>query len=202
MVAQRLQNEFTPGRDEDEYRSLVGMIMGEVNRISGIVTQFLRYARPPELSFAQVNVAGLASDATALLRERTRAEGIEMRTEIPADLVCNCDPDQLKQALLNLLLNAVEAAAGKKNGDGMVTLSARRDKSGVRFRVTDTGEGIPDDIMPRIFDPYFTTRDTGTGLGLSEVHRIVSAHGGVITASNGDCGAVFEFLVPNRPEGH
>lgn len=193
IIAQRLRSEFIPVEDVEEYRSLLSAVGGEIRRISTIIEHFLKYARPPSLKVSDVRLADLAADLAAVTGDDALERGITMHIDVPGDIVCRCDADQLKQALLNLTLNAFDAAPP----GGVVRIAAGKVRDHVRLTVADDGPGIPGDVMPRIFDPYFTTRETGTGLGLSEVHRIVSAHGGMITAANGsDGGAEFTIQLP------
>ena len=120
------------------------------------------------------------------MEEKAKSELIAVATDIEPGLMCNCDADQMKQALLNLVLNALEAAG--KNGS--VSIRAERVSGEIMIKVTDAGPGIPTENLSKIFDPYFTTKSAGTGLGLSEVHRIVTAHKGRITVENVDGGGV------------
>ncbi len=195
IIIQRLKAEFVPSGQPDEYASLLTTVRSEIARIGGIIESFLRYARPPRLEIVEVRLSGLAVDAVAVIEEKARVHGVAVSIDIPDGLVCRCDPTQMKQALLNLILNAVEAAGT----GGAVTIAARPAGGDVILDVRDTGPGIPDDIMPGIFDPYFTTKEHGTGLGLSEVHRIITSHGGRISASNAPSGgAVLSIRLPEK----
>jgi len=194
IITQRLKAEFTPTGDETEYRKYLATVASEIARISQIVEQFLKYARPPKLSLTEVNLSVLVDEVTAIAGERARTEDIAVSADVSRDIVCRCDADQLKQALLNLVLNAVEACAA----GGSASVAARKNGGEIVLVVRDTGPGIADDAMPKIFDPYFTTKEKGHGLGLSEVHRIVTAHGGRIDAENDTerGGAVFTVVLP------
>jgi two-component system NtrC family sensor kinase len=107
------------------------------------------------------------------------------------------DEQQLKQVLLNLVLNSVNA-----QGDGgTVSLSARKEGArSVSISVADTGPGIPTELLERIFDPFFTTHPEGTGLGLSIVHRIVEGHGGRIDVETSERGTTFSVTLPAAPQ--
>lgn len=111
-------------------------------------------------------------------------------------LQLQADPDLLRQAILNLVRNAVDAM---NHGCGTLTLEVSRQDNRVLIRVRDTGPGIGPDEIDRIFNPFFTTRNTGTGLGLAIVHRIVDAHGGAIAVHN-EKGAVFTLSLPDQSE--
>ncbi len=195
IIAQRLKAEFTPVENRDEYVSLLTTVRSEIARIGAIVEAFLRYARPPKLQFTRVRLGETAEEAAQIIAEQARLHRVSLHLEIDSKLECRCDPDQFKQALLNIMLNAMEAI----NADGGITVRARREHRGVVLEVADSGPGIPDEVIPSIFDPYFTTKDSGTGLGLSEVHRIITSHGGSVRAGNipGE-GAVFTIFLPDE----
>jgi len=202
IITQRLKSEFTSTRDEQEYTGLLSTVSREIARISSIVENFLRYARPPKLVLSGVRVGELVSEILDIIGEKARKGGITVTMEIESGLTCTCDADQMKQAVLNIVLNALDAS----HEHGTIMISARdKIETGLKpvctheivLEVRDSGNGIPEDILPKIFDPYFTTKPGGTGLGLSEVHRIVTAHGGKVTAGNAqDGGAVFSITIP------
>ncbi|MCD6308098.1 MAG: hypothetical protein J7M24_03780, partial [Candidatus Latescibacteria bacterium] len=151
IITQRLRAEFTPTGEEAEYRKYLATVASEIARISQIVEQFLKYAKPPKLSITEVNLSVLIGEVTAIAGERARTNGIAVSANVSRDIVCRCDADQLKQALLNLSLNAVEACTA----GGSVTVAARKNGGEIVLVVRDTGGGIADDAMPKIFDPYF-----------------------------------------------
>ncbi len=193
IIAQRLKAEFTPAEDREEYRALLSTVRSEVARISVIIEAFLRFARPPKLEIVPVDLETLVSDVLRVVGERARTQRVAIAVDIPPGIELRCDTDQMKQALLNIVLNALDAAGE----DGSLTVTVRREDHGSRIEIADSGPGIPDSVMPNIFDPYFTTKERGTGLGLSEVHRIITAHGGRITAANApSVGAVFTVHLP------
>ena len=193
IIAQRLAAEFTPSEGAGEYRQFLKTIGTEIDRIRLIVDHFLAYLRPPDLRLETVDIAALARESARVIEEPARAAGIDLRVEAEPGLTCFCDSNQMKQVFLNLLLNAVDAV----HADGEVGIRAGRYDSRVEITVTDTGPGIPREIRKHVFDPYFTTKDHGSGLGLSEVHRIVSAHGGSVAVENGETGgAVFTISLP------
>ena len=192
IITQRLRAEFTAAEDREEYGKLLSTVGKEITRISTIVENFMKYARPPSLAVSDVDCAKLISEVIGVIGEKAKKDGIRVEASVKPGLRCYCDYDQMKQALLNIVLNALDAV-GK---DGAVYIAAERANGEVLFRIEDTGGGIPEDIQANIFDPYFTTKRTGTGLGLSEVHRIVTAHNGRITVENGKRGgAVFSIVI-------
>jgi len=176
VIVQRLRREFTPLKDQGEYDQLTRVVAEEVKRVNRIIQQFLELARPPALAKKRENLAALLERAAQTIEPRVLAAGLELERDFAASGAVEVDADQLQQALLNLLGNALEALEV-----GTIRLIARSVADDqVEIVVDDTGPGIPPEELERIFDLYFTTKAEGTGLGLSLVHRIVSEHGGRI----------------------
>ncbi|HSO40322.1 MAG TPA: HAMP domain-containing sensor histidine kinase [Labilithrix sp.] len=161
----------------------------ETERINVVVRDLLDYARPesgpPSGRLAAANVAEVAADALALVRPQKEWKGIDVRVDIPADVEVMLSPQRLTQVLLNLLLNAAAALADQPS-DATRTLTVRAQRSGeamVRIEVEDDGPGVPEALRDRIFDPFVTTKDvgSGTGLGLAVCRGIIEGAGGRIS---------------------
>ncbi len=192
-------------RDVDpELIEMVRYIEEESGRLEDLTDRYLTYARHGSLRIGEVDPRDLMESAALALERSEPRAGITMKVEIEDGLpLFQGDPDLLRQVLLNLSWNAVEAMGT----DGVITLFARRDSADretgdLLIGVEDTGPGIPEGLRERIFDPFFSTRADGNGLGLYIVHGIVSAHGGEIaveTAPEG--GARFVFRLPIEPDG-
>ncbi len=152
-------------------------IVEEVDRLTHRINDFLRYARqkPPEPR--AVDLHAIVETALRQWRAQGGHERIELVTRaeegLPEALV---DPDQITEALVNLLINAREAMPD----GGRLTLATRRDRESVELSVTDTGPGIKPEELLRIFEPFFTTKEYGTGLGLTNVRRLVQDNGGIV----------------------
>jgi signal transduction histidine kinase len=174
VIAQRLRREFAPAEDAEGYRALVDTVRAEVERVDAIIRQFLEFARPPKINPRETDVAALLEEAVRVVESRAEEKGLAVRRLFDRVGSAPLDPDQMKQALLNLLTNAIEATER-----GEITVAAS-DDSAMNISVSDTGCGISPENLSRIFDLYFTTRPEGMGLGLSLVHRIVAEHGGHI----------------------
>ena len=174
MIAQRLGREFAPGEGDEEYRELIGIIRSESARINGIVEDFLHFARPPKLNRQSVKMDQLLDETVSLIKTQAVKQGIKVDIKYSDLGIWVIDREQMKQALLNLLLNGIEAMP---NGGNLSIRACVEDKA-LCLEISDTGEGISEEDMPRIFDLYFTTKETGTGLGLSIVQRIIMEHGG------------------------
>ncbi len=173
------------------------IIHGELDRLEKIVEQFLRLARPSALDLAPVEMAPLARHVCDLLRPEATSREIELSTEIADDLpVIKADRGRVTQVLLNLLINSLQAV--ERRGRVVLRLS-RAENDGLRLEVEDTGPGIPVERRGFIFEPYFTTKPDGTGLGLWIAQQIVTAHEGSIWAANAPAGgAILSVLLPGR----
>ncbi len=181
MGFQRLREEFRPAADEAEYSRFVDLMQGEVKRLNGIVEEFLSLARPLALKPGTVQVGELLREVTGLVQADANARGVPIVLAVPSALPeVRLDRDHMKQVLLNLIVNGLEAMPR----GGTLTLSASTLKGSLILTVEDTGEGVPPALLPRIFEPYVTTKTKGTGLGLAIARRIVEAHGGRIEAES------------------
>ena len=180
MGLQRLATEFAP-EPAANYARFVDLMQGEVRRLNAIVEQFIALARPLPLTLDRVDAGELLHELAALMEPEAKKAGVELRLAVPAALpAVTADRDHVKQVLLNLVVNALQAMAA----GGTLGLEARADRERVTLVVADTGPGIPPDALPRVFDPYFTTKAGGLGLGLTIARRIAEAHGGALEAES------------------
>jgi two-component system sensor histidine kinase HydH len=180
MGIQRLRVEFEPAPRE-EYLRMVDLIQGEVRRLNTIVEDFLSLARPMSLKREPIIVAALLDEVLGLVESEARGAGIAVVREIPAGLpVLHADRDRIKQVLLNLVLNAIQAMPS----GGTLEIGAAGAGATLTVTVADTAGGIAPDLLPKVFDPYVTTKAKGLGLGLAIARRIVEAHGGTIEAGS------------------
>jgi two-component system sensor histidine kinase HydH len=166
----------------------------ELDRLKGIVNRFLDFARPREPRQLPTDALLLLESVAKLSAETAKLSGIQISvtpaTSLPELLV---DAEQIKQVLLNLVLNAIQAMP---NG-GAIVLRAVADRDHVRLEVQDQGAGIAPHAFERIFDPFFSTKEEGTGLGLSIAARIIAQHGGEIEPHpNVDGGMTFSVNLP------
>jgi two-component system sensor histidine kinase HydH len=170
-----------------------------VDHINKIVSELLEIARPKPPVFRPADLVSVAQHASLFARDQAVAKHVklEVANNDPLPLL-EFDSGQIHQVLLNLLLNAVQACGE----GGSVRVDFSEDEQTVTAAVTDTGKGIPPDVLPNIFRPFFTTKGNGTGLGLSLARRIVEDHGGRLEAtSEVDQGSQFALILPkNRPE--
>ncbi len=193
VVAQRLGREFTPTEGQDEYRQLTTVVRGEVSRINRIIEQFLLYARPAAPRPDNVDLAALVRDIAALVRGRFDVKGVALEVVAPERLDAVVDPDLVRQALHNLLDNALGACPQ----GAVTTIELRVDRGRALLTVRDTGPGIGAADLPRIFNLYHTTKPEGTGVGLAIVDQIAAQHGGrALVASEPGHGAAFTLELP------
>ncbi|MBI2159056.1 MAG: hypothetical protein HYU25_01475 [Candidatus Rokubacteria bacterium] len=179
MGLQRLRAEFKPEPGE-AYARFVNLMQGEVRRLNAIVEQFIALARPLPLKPAPVDLRELLRELAALVEPEARQARVAVHLAVGALPPVNADRDHVKQVLLNLMLNAVQAMTS----GGTLSLGAAAARDAVTITVADTGPGIAPDVLPRVFDPYFTTKPGGLGLGLPIARRIVEAHGGALTVES------------------
>jgi len=174
------------------------IIHGELHRLENIVKHFLSLAGPSSLDLHPVEVPKVVSHVCELLRPEAAARGIDITMQWPDSLPpVTADAAQLTQALVNLVINAIQAV--ERNGRVEVSAGANEKDGVFTIAVHDTGPGIPADKQSAIFEPFFTTKGEGSGLGLWIVQQIITAHGGLVEASNAPGGgAVFAVHLPLR----
>jgi signal transduction histidine kinase len=172
----------------------VDVIAAEIKRLDEVVQGFLKFTRPEDLSLQPVALERLLAEVVPIVRSEAEPLGIELVVEASTAPDVNGDPSMLRQAFLNLALNSCQAMP---NGG---TLTIRAESARGRFviiSVEDTGVGIKPESLPRIFDLYFTTREKGSGIGLSMVYRTIQMHDGEIEVqSTPGKGTTFRVLLP------
>ena len=175
------------------------VISEEIRHIDTIVRNFLEFSRPPKLKMQRVSPSDVVNMALVLLRYRLESYGVEMKLIRPHRLPeIWADPDQLKEVLVNLVLNACEVMV---NG-GVITIREEENLEpplgpAAVIRVSDNGPGIPESVRDKIFQPFFSTKEEGTGLGLSIATRIIEDHGGRLELESGENeGATFIITLP------
>ena len=193
---QRLRLEFAPAEPgaKGEYTRFVQLLREEVGRLNALVDQFLTLARPLKLSLAEGPIAPVVAEVVGLLTPQAAERGVRIeQTGVPDPIRVHMDRGQLNRAILNVLLNAIQAMPQ----GGSVTINTEAVAGTLRIQVADTGPGIASEHLDRVFEPYFTTKAGGTGLGLALAHKIVQEHGGELRAANGAAGgAVFTVELP------
>jgi len=212
LVSVRTFSQLLPTRYEDpEFRDIFSStVLSAVDRIDSIVTRLLDFARPRPVNFSLNNICKIIQDAIALTENQVKKANVTIKTDFQyEEMLVFCDEQQLHQVLLNLLLNALEAMqqtnsgvlqfsvySGRLNVSGS-TSGTTRSIECVILKVSDTGPGVPEEEIELIFNPFHTTKENGSGLGLSVVHGIVSGHGGSIDVGSAPGhGAEFTIKLP------
>jgi two-component system, NtrC family, sensor histidine kinase HydH len=188
-----LGGKFPQGSKEAETAQLM---IREVERLNRAITELLDFARPLPLQTKTLEIGRLVRDSLELVRTDAQALGIDIIVNIPAGLPpLRVDPDRFNQVLLNLYLNAMQAM--EKGGRLLVTAGIDPGGGSLMVTIDDTGCGIPSGNLDRVFDPYFTTKPAGTGLGLAMVQKILEEHGGQIhITSSPDSGTKVTLSLP------
>ncbi|MDZ7289674.1 MAG: ATP-binding protein [candidate division KSB1 bacterium] len=190
MIAQRYEKEFQPQKGLQEYQSLTKVLKSEVQRVNNIIQQFLRFARPPQVHLSRLALQDFLSQIATLFEGQARAKGVHFTTSSDCDLELLIDREQMTQAILNVLQNALEATPR----GGTITLACTTNKKEMTISVQDTGSGIPKDHLDKIFNLYYTTKPNGTGMGLAITQQIVSQHQGTIEVQSEE-GKGTQFLI-------
>jgi signal transduction histidine kinase len=163
----------------------LALVRDEIQRLEHLLEDFLRFARPRELTVRALDTGALIEKVVVLLRGDAERRGIMLFHELEPHLPrVDGDEERLHQVLMNLALNALEATPTR--GKVRISTSVRGER--VRINVDDSGPGIPADLRNRIFEPFFTTKAAGSGLGLPIVHAIISQHGGDVRVETSPLG--------------
>ncbi len=190
------------GALSDHESRLLAIVLRESDRLNGLITDFLAYARPAPPRPELFSLNNLVTDLQALLAADTRFQKVQLRVHVPAGLQVWADRSQLQQVFLNLLHNAADAMPDGGEVTVNADLQSGSENTGTLFpqlclKVSDQGGGMDEETRRHLFEPFWTTKPSGTGLGLATVYRIVEAHGGVVRAESRDGhGTVVTVLLP------
>jgi PAS domain S-box-containing protein len=190
LLAERFERE----KVDDEIAEFVDILRTEVRRINEVLDGFRNYASLSKLGRSAVDVSALINKLVRLLRPQAELQNVRIVVDPQCKPGCEVRADsvQLEQVLLNLALNALAAMPG----GGLLRFSVSRDNGWLRIDVSDTGSGIPLEIQSQVFDPYFTTRNDGTGMGLALCDKIVRQHDGTIDFRTSTAGTEFTVRLP------
>lgn len=180
--------------DEVLRHEMTSIIQKESKRLNRLLTELLDFARPRNPEFRSIEFAPLADSVVRLLQVQAAKKNLTFRLSAPLTMpAIECDPEQLRQVLLNLCLNAVQAA----DAPGEISIHASTAGQSACVEVRDQGPGISDEIQAHLFEPFYTTKSDGTGLGLAVARQIIDSHGGAISvAPNSPRGARFVIDIP------
>jgi len=192
-IVQQLDRDFKPSANHEEYHDLVSLVYQEVKRINKTITEFLRFSRPEPLNPEKLDLS--------VFFEELEKQYMALLNERQIDLIINCDAqkevfwdrNQIRQVFINLIQNSIDVL----NTPGEISINCKK-YSDTEFEILfrDTGPGIAEDLQSKIFNLYFTTKASGTGIGLSIVQRIIYEHKGVIHLQNTKEGTLFSIVLP------
>lgn len=182
----------------DKAQVAAGSLLNEVRNLSSMVTAFLNFARPQPLQLEQVGIPELIAECASELEPLFQELRVELVVDASERLEVRADERMLRLALLNLMRNGAEAITEEKTERKVFVRSAREGEAAI-IEVQDTGSGIPATQLQKIFIPFFTTKAKGHGVGLALTHRIITEHGGTLTAANApEGGAVFTIRLGHK----
>ena len=199
MASQRLKREYVPADDEKsrEFHTLAGVIRDEIRRLNGIIEEFLTFSKSRRLELHEYPVTDVLQKIVNLMREEAASKGITMETRFSdSPAIIPMDVDKLQQAFLNFIKNAMESISG----EGSIVIAVEPSgKDRISVKISDTGCGMTSEEVERIFNPEYTTKEKGLGLGLPLAHEIVRGHGGEIRVFSGPGSeTTFEIILPSE----
>lgn len=198
-IIQQLDRDFQPTHQQEEYHQFAQLVYREVKRINATIENFLKFARPQPLKLVEFDLNDFIRDIESQYRPVFKEKNILYIFEIADQIRVRWDRDKMKQVFQNLIQNAVDAM--KSHGKILLTIKKRTDGF-IEMTIEDNGPGIPPDIQQKIFNLYFTTKVSGTGIGLSIVQQIIDQHQGLISfESQMGKGTRFLLRIPQHING-
>ena len=193
MSAQQLKKGCAP---DSPWVKHIEVITRNTERINFLITELLNCARPPKLNIKPHDIHEVLEAVLDFVRTKIISQHIKVHKRLNAELsVTKVDNEQIKRVFSNVMINAVESMS--ENGE--MTILTENDENNFIVKIKDTGKGIPDEDIIRIFDPFFSTKSSGVGLGLSICYGIVVSHGGIIgVESEAGKGTTFTIALPIR----
>ncbi|MDN3016424.1 PAS domain S-box protein [Paenibacillus sp. BSR1-1] len=177
-----------------EEKTYFDIIQSEINRIEFILSELLVLAKPQDLKFGIENMHSIIEDVKTLIDTQAIINNVQIKIVNECrDLMIHCDKNQLKQVFINFLKNAIEAMPD----GGMVTIEIKpHNENNIKILFKDTGAGIPHHILKRIGEPFYTTKENGTGLGIMISKQIIENHNGCVHFWSDDKGTIIEMIIP------
>ena len=195
MSIQRLKREFVPAAEKkDEYYRFIDIVRAELTRVNQLVEEFLLSTKS-HAPMEDEKLHTIVEEVAMILGERADSKGVRIVNRIDDRLVVRCQKERLKQAFHNLVLNGIEAI----DKDGAITISSEVNSPIVRVAIKDTGPGIRKEVLSKVFEYHYTTKDKGMGLGLPISCTIIKDHDGDIRATSEEGkGATFVISLPMK----
>jgi two-component system NtrC family sensor kinase len=205
LLIKRVQKSILPPEEIQRFHDDLKLVADEAQRCGNIVKNLLLFARQGGMSFQTIRLHTILDRCAMLVNHHAQMNNIRIETSCTDDDVCECDPDQIQQVLLALMMNAIEAMAGmhdRPNG-GLLTITVRWDvkSDSLAIKVADNGNGMSEEVKAHIFEPFFTTKSEGkgVGLGLAIAYGIIERHHGSIDVeSTVGRGTSFTLTLPTK----
>ncbi len=191
IASQRLAGEFVPVENKEEYLSFTKQIKNETKRLNEIITKFLALARGDKKQKSKINLSEIVEEFCQFVSVEAESLGIKIEKDIESQYYIDGNIDAIKQVLANLYNNSKESL---NSCMGIIKISLRISSNNTELVFEDSGPGIPEDIREKIFTPYYTTKEAGTGLGLPTIYRIVADMGGEISVETSELGGA-KFVI-------
>lgn len=194
LHVQLLEESLDDQDRSGEIDEMLEVIRTEINRLTSVLEGFRDYASMSEPGRSRVDLTSLVNKLVRFIRPQAEQQRVSVEVNLPRETLPEimADSVHIDQVLLNLSLNALQAMPE----GGTLTIGLNQEADWIRISITDTGKGIPSELRERIFDPYFTTRHEGTGMGLALCEKIVRQHDGTIDFNTGMSGTTFSVLLP------
>ncbi len=190
---QRLIREF-PNTDS-EYTRITRSLRHEIDSLDKIVNDFLSLARPKMREKLPFSIATIVNEMMPLIENSIREHDVVLKKNVETDAQLIGSPDDFRRALLNIILNAVDAVAAVMDRTRVIDISLTKSESKVRLMIADNGIGMDEEEKNRIFNPYYSTKKSGTGLGLYIAQKIIKDHAGTINiTSDKNRGTTFDIV--------
>lgn len=188
--------------ESDEDRRLMAIVLKEIDRLNGLINEFLEYVRPEDRPNDPININDVINEVLESVKfNKNLRDDVEQKISLEAQRTIYGHRDKLKQAVLNIVVNAYQALDGRP--EPQIFISTKEEQNSVVLKIADTGMGMTEEDCARIFEPFHTTKPGGTGLGLAITHKILEGHGARVSVqSELDQGTSFEirFSAVNEPE--
>ncbi len=196
-IAQQLTKDFEPVENKEQYTRFTKIIYSEVKRINDTVTNFLRFSKPDPLHPQVFRLSDFFSDLLSQYSGKLQAENISFKISVNYDTTVQWDKNQIQQVFINLIENAKDASINGGDIHIQVSNLANQERN-LEIKLSDNGSGIPPEIKSRIFNLYYTTKPSGSGIGLSIVQKIIDEHNGIISVESSDKGTIFTIQLPEK----
>lgn len=193
---EELEQSLSPATQAG-FRTSLAAIGKEIDRLREITDYYLKFAKFPEVERETVDLHTVLTDVVGFYEEEVRRSGVTMDKDIQRNLKAQVDPNLIRHAVTNLLKNAAEALAEAGREDARIALRAWREQDTIHITVKDNGPGLPQDGEQRVFEPFYSTKKSGTGLGLTLVQQVAEEHGGEVTCTSSETeGTTFRITLP------